>query len=72
MYVIIKKYLNCYASKYLPLKTSKKLPHLKLIGATMKVSKKHTGIKHLLTIKGCSEKVLDSISQQQIRELHEQ
>jgi len=43
-----------------------------MIGATMKVSKKHTRIKHRLTIKGCSEKVLDSISQQQIRELHEQ
>lgn len=38
----------------------------------MKASKKHTRIKHRLTIKGCSEKVLDSISQQQIRELHEQ
>ena len=38
----------------------------------MKVLKKHTRIKHQLTIKGCSEKVLDSISQQQIRELHEQ
>ena len=38
----------------------------------MKISKKHTRIKHRLTIKGCSEKVLDSISQQQIRELHEQ
>ena len=38
----------------------------------MKVSKKNTRIKHQLTIKECSEKVLDSISQQQICELHEQ
>ena len=41
-------------------------------GRFITVSKKHTRIKHRLTIKGCSEKVLESISQQQIRELHEQ